>query len=62
MMEGQMNEAIDGMSLQEVGHHMMGVPPGLAALQPEAGGSMPDDGQDSAAKFKPIDLERLSPK
>lgn len=61
-MEGQMNEAMDTMGLQQVGHHMMGIPPGLVALQPNAGVAMSDEGQDGGAKFKPIDLERLSPK
>ena len=57
-----MNEAVDSIGLQQVGHHMMGSSPGLAALQPDTGAALPEEGQEGGAKFKPIDLERLSPK
>lgn len=62
-MEPSMNEQLESMALHQAAHaHMMGVAPGLAVLQPNAGAAMHEDGQDSVAKFKPIDLERLSPK
>lgn len=57
-----MNEAMDSIGLQQVGQHLLGVPPGLTVLPSNTGAALPDEGQDGGAKFKPIDLERLSPK
>lgn len=58
-----MNEAMDHLGLQQAAHsHMLGVPPGLAALQPGPPQAMQEEQQEAVAKFKPIDLEGLSPK
>ena len=46
--------------------HMLGVPAGLPQLQAmpqgQEGGMEGAEGEDPPAKFKPINLERLSPK
>lgn len=57
-----LGEQPDSLALQQAAHaHMLGVPAGLPALQPNTGAAGQEEGPDGA-KFKPIDLDRLSPK
>lgn len=63
MMNSHMSGQLGGIGLQQVAHaHMVAIPSGLAQLQPATGAAMQEEGHETAAKFKPIDLERLSPK
>ena len=62
-----MDPSMGGMGQAGEHAHMIGVPAGLSALQTMPGGQQEgemegQEGEGPPAKFKPINLDRLSPK